>query len=258
MSSSTISRFALGQGVEYDSAMTKPVAKAINNRFHRAEGNPDHARRRGVPLPSDAEIERRLEELVKPAAFAEMAHYRALGLRNRILNLPVMVAIVLAMLWRQVPGVNALQRLLSRERILWSAQIHVSQPALAERFLTFPAELFERVLNKVLSQLPARQAARSRPPPKALQGVAARFGALYALDGTTLEALFRKLGALREVPDAPLAGHLGVVYNLLSHLPARLWFVEDPLSNDKSLVPDFLAWLPHNSLAVFDLGYFCF
>jgi hypothetical protein len=187
-----------------------------------------------------------------------MAHYRALGLRNRILNLPVMVALVLAMLWRQVPGVNALQRLLSRERILWSEPIHVSQPALAERFLTFPAELFERVLHNVLAQLPARLAARTRPLPQVLQTVSGRFAGLYALDGTTLEALFRKLGALPDVPDAPLAGHLGVVYDLLSHLPARLWFAADPLCNDKSLIPDFLTWLPRHSLAVFDLGYFAF
>jgi hypothetical protein len=258
MSSGQLSAFALRLAVGYDGAMPKPTAKPINNRYHRAQGNPDHARRRGAALPSDAEIARRLEELVKPAAFAEMAHYRALGLRNRILTLPVMVALVLAMLWRQVPGVNALQRLLSRERILWSERIHVSQPALAERFLTFPAELFERVLHNVLAQLPARLAARTRPLPTALQTVADRFAGLYALDGTTLEALFRKLQALQAVPDAPLAGQLGVVYDLRSHLPARLWFVEDPLSNDKSLVPDFLVWLPHNSLAVFDLGYFAF
>ena len=169
-----------------------------------------------------------------------------------------MVAIVMAMLWRQVPGVCALQRLLARERILWSARRQVSQAALGERFLTFPAELFERVLHNVLAQLPARLAVRTRPLPQALQAVSGRFAGLYALDGTTLEALFRKLKALQELPDAPLAGQLGVVYDLLIHLPARLWFVADPLSNDKSLVPDLLAWLPRNSLAVFDLGYFSF
>jgi len=38
----------------------------------------------------------------------------------------------------------------------------VSQPALSERFLTFPAALFERVRYRVLVHLPARQAARTR------------------------------------------------------------------------------------------------
>lgn len=238
--------------------MTQSSQPPSDNRHHRARGNPDHARRRGVPSPSDSEIEQRLNELVKPAVWAELEYYRQLGRRNRLLTLPVMVALVLSLLWRRVPGVCALQRLLARERLLWSAPLQVSQPALAERFLTFPAELFERVLNRVLAQLPARQAARTRPLPAGMQALKERFAGLYALDGTTLEALFRKLKALQEAPDAPLAGHLGVVYDLLSHRPARVWCVEDPLSNDKALLPQFLAWLPRNSLAVFDLGYFSF
>src|SRR5512141_545203 len=121
-------------------------AKPFNNRFKQATGNPDHARRRNPPAPSDREIEQKLDELVKPAIFAELAHYQQLGLRNRILTLPVMVAAVLAMIWRQVPGVCTLQRMLARERVLWNEPFTVSQPALSERLLTFPAELFERVL----------------------------------------------------------------------------------------------------------------
>ena len=173
----------------------------------RVHTNPDHARRTHVPAPSDAEIEQRLHELVKPAVFAEVAYYRQLGLRNRLLTLPVMVALVLALIWRRVPGVCTLQRMLARERILWAEPTVVSQPALSERFLTFPAVLFERVLERVLARLPARQAARTRPLPADLAAIQARFAACYALDGTTLEALFRKLQSLRERPEAPLAGH---------------------------------------------------
>lgn len=80
--------------------------------------NPDHGRRTHVPAPSDTEIEQRLTTLVQPAVFAEIAHYRQLGLRNRILTLPVMVALVLALIWRRIPGVCTLQFMLSRERIL--------------------------------------------------------------------------------------------------------------------------------------------
>lgn len=231
---------------------------SFNNRFKRANDNPDHTRRRETPAPSDAEIERRLEDLVRPAVFAEMAHYQALGLRNRILNLPVMVAVVLAMIWRQIPGVCTLQRVLARERVLWAAPVRVSQPALSERCLTFPAELFKGVLMNVLAQLPVRLAARTHPLPPLLQALRPRFAACYALDGTTLEALFRKLQALQERPEAPLAGHLAVVVDLLSHLPVQLWFAEDPGTNDKAFLPEVLAWLPTNSLVVFDLGYFAF
>jgi len=226
--------------------------------YAAATGNPDHVRRRGVPAPSDSEIEQRLTELVKPAVFAELAYYHQLGLRNRVLNLPVMVALVLAMLWRHIPGVSALQRLLTAERILWTQPTQVSQPALSQRFLTFPAELFERVLYAVLAQLPARQQGRTRPVPALLARVAARLAGCYALDGTTLEALFRKLKALQETPEAPLAGHLGAVCDLVSHLPVKVWYAEHPKANDKSFLPQLLAWLPQDSLLVFDLGYFAF
>jgi hypothetical protein len=211
-----------------------------------------------VPAPADPEIEQRLNDLVKPAVFAELAYYHQLGLRSRLLDLPVMVALVLSMLWRRVPGVCTLQRMLARERILWTAPRQVSQPALSERFLTFPAVLFERVLYRVLSRLPARLIGRTRPLPPLLQALQPRFSACYALDGTILEALFRKLNALREVAEAPLVGQLAVVCDLATHLPAKLWYNDDPGANDKAVLPRLLAWLPRNSLLVFDLGFFAF
>ena len=229
-----------------------------NRNRRRVHVNPDHSRRTHVPAPSDAEIEARLATLVKPAVYAELDYYRLLGHRNRLLGLPVMIALVLALIWRRVPGVCTLQRMLARERILWTEPTSVSQPALSERFLTFPAVLFERVLYRVLARLPERQAARTRPLPLALATLQTRFAACYALDGTTLEALFRKLQTLRDRPQAPLAGHLGVAVDLLTHLPAKLWWADDPYTNDKALAPALLSWLPPTSLVVFDLGYFAF
>lgn len=88
-----------------------------------------------------------LEALLTPAIFAQQGYYRQLGLRDRILNLSLMVAAVLTLLWRQVPGVQELTRLLAREDLLWCPCTKVSQQALSERFLTFPAELFERVFE---------------------------------------------------------------------------------------------------------------
>src|ERR671932_2787786 len=229
-----------------------------NPRRKRATANPDHARRTHVPAPADTAVAERLEHLVKPAVFAELAYYRQLGMRNRLLSLPVMVAVVLTLIWRRVPGVCTLTRMLNRERLLWTQPTKVSQPALSERFLTFPAELFERVLTRVLAALPARVAQRTRPLPPLGQALQSRFHACYALDGTTLEALFRKLQSLREAPDASLAGHLGVVCDLFTHLPAKLWWAEDPATNDKAFIPALLAWLQPESLLVFDLGYFAF
>jgi len=237
---------------------TTKNARVLRGTYANATGNPDHRRQKHTPAPSDADIEQRLTELVQPAVFAELAYYRQLGLRNRLLNLPVMVSVVLAMIWRHIPGVCELQRLLATERILWTQPTQVSQPALSERFLTFPAELFARVLEAVLARLPARSAARTRPTPAVLARLQTRFAACYALDGTTLEALFRKLPALQEIPEAPLAGHLGAVCDLVTHLPVKVWYAENPATNDKAFLPALLAWLPTNSLLVFDLGYFAF
>jgi hypothetical protein len=77
------------------------MAKINNPRRKRATRNPDHARRTHVAGPSDEAIEQRLHELVKPAVYAELDYYRRLGLRNRLLNLPTMVAVVLALIWRR-------------------------------------------------------------------------------------------------------------------------------------------------------------
>ena len=224
----------------------------------RATRNPDHARQRQRPAPTDSEIERRLDELVKPAVYAELDYYRQLGLRNRLLTLPVMVSVVLAMIWRQVPGVCTLQRMLARERVLWTARTAVSQPALSERFLTFPAVLFERVLYRVISRLPDRSRQRSRPRAAVLDRLAKRFGSCFVVDGTTLEALFRKLKTLQAAPDAPLAGHIVAAVDLFTHLPAKLWWFDDPATNDKAALPDLLRWLQPGNLLVFDLGYFSF
>lgn len=229
-----------------------------NPRRKRATKNPDHARRTHVPAPADHEIEQRLTDLVQPAIFAEMAHYRSLGLRDRILNLPVMVALVLTLIWRRVPGVCTLQRMLARERLLWAEPTTVAQSSLSDRFLEFPAELFEGILYRVLAQLPARASARSRPHPTVLQAIPSRFAACYALDGSTLEALFRKLHALREAPDAPLGGHIVAAVELFSHLPAKLFWADDSQTNDKAMLPQVLDWLTAKSLLVFDLGYFAF
>lgn len=194
-----------------------------NSQRKRASFNPDHARQRQIPAPSDNEIERRLDELVKPAVYAETAYYRQLGLRNRLLNLPVVVSVVLTMIWRQVPGVCTLQRMLARERILWPEKTRVSQPALSERFLTFPAVLFQRVLYRVIARLPDRFRQRKRPQAALLESLQSRFAACFAVDGTTLEALLRKLKSLQEAPDTSLAGHLVAVVSLFTHLPAKLW-----------------------------------
>lgn len=73
-----------------------------------------------------------------------------LGLRDTILNLSLMVAAGITLLWRQAPGVQELNRLLAREGLLWCHPTKVAQQSLSERFLVFPVELFKRVFKDLL------------------------------------------------------------------------------------------------------------
>jgi len=71
------------------------------------------------PLPE--EVETLLEQLVSPIVYSQCASYQAMGLRQRILTLPVMVAFVLSLIWRQVGSVTEAVRELNKRRHLVGA-----------------------------------------------------------------------------------------------------------------------------------------
>src|SRR3972149_1572344 len=130
--------------------------------------NPDHVRRVNVPGPQDETLQAQFEELLSPVIYAQSAYYRSLKLRDRLLNLPLMIAAILALLWRQIPSVCELTKTLNREGGLWLPPVKVSQPALSKRLLTFPAELFQQVLHSLLPTLRERWQARQRPRPESV------------------------------------------------------------------------------------------
>ena len=225
----------------------------------RKSRNPDHVRRRNVPGPDNEVIEAQLMELISPAVANQMAYYRQLGLRSRILTLPLMVAAVLTMLWRQVPSVRELSRMLAREDLLWCQAVNVSQQALSQRFLVFPAELFEQVLKELLPDLRKRWHQRQqRPLPESLAYARQHFDQIWAADGSTLEALFRKLKVLDEVPVGQLAGKMGTVVDLLTRFPVEIWFREGAKTYDTTFIPDLLALVKAKTLLVLDRGFYDF
>ncbi len=56
--------------------------------------------KRPTVAPSAEVVEQQLAEVVRPAIYAQIAAYQAMGLRHRILTLPVMVGFVLSLIWR--------------------------------------------------------------------------------------------------------------------------------------------------------------
>lgn len=221
--------------------------------------NRDHAKKKQRPMMDDAVISNHIEALVTPAITSQENYYRQLGLRDRILTLPLMVASVLTLLWRDVAGVTELTRLLAREGFLWCSPTQVSQQAISQRFLTFPSTLFEGVFKQLLPELrKAWQSRTRRPLPESVQFTQSQFEKIWIADGSTLEALFRKLKSLEDAPRGQLAGKMGVVVDLITRLPIEIWFQENPRSSDTKWEADLLELTPANTLLLLDRGFYHF
>jgi hypothetical protein len=210
---------------------------------------------RPTVAPSAPEVEGRLAELIHPATLAQVAAFHDRGLRERVLTLPVMVAFVLSLVWRQLGSVSEAVRVLTAEGLLWAEPTAVSQQAVSARLRRFPAALFEGVLTDVLPRMHARWRDRRRPLPPALAWAHARFAAVVALDGSTLDVLLRKVGLLRAEEKAPLAGRMAALLDVVSHLPQRIWYEEDPQAHDQRFWDRVAATLAPGTLLLFDLGF---
>ena len=212
-----------------------------------------------MPSVDNEAVESRLKALLTPVVWQQVAYYRQLGLRDRILNLPLMVALVLTLLWRQVPSVHELTRLLAREDLLWCKAVEVRQQSFSERFLVFPAELFERVLKALLPTLVERWHERQqRPLPPAVQMAREHFSAIWIVDGSTLEALFRKLKALEDAPIGQLAGKMCAVIDLATHYPVDIWFSEQARAFDTNFISNILQRIESRTLLLLDRGFYDF
>ena len=215
----------------------------------------DRSKRPNV-APPDEQVEQRLTELLVPAIEAQEPRYKELGLRNRTLTLSVMVAIVVSIIWRQIGnGGTEVARLLVLEGLLWVSHIVVSQQAVSERLRVFPSELFLNILIHILPKLHERWAVRERPLPKILAWAQENYTAVLAADGSTLDALVRKVGLLRDSETFPLAGKIMAVLDLCSWLPHDLWYNQDAKAHDQRFWPDILSAIPKGALLLFDLGF---
>ena len=211
--------------------------------------------KRPVSAPTNEQVKERLTELVHPITLGQVSYFHSLGLRARTLNLVVMMAFVLEMIWRQISGVCELTRIVQEETILWSSPVKVSQQALSERLTTMPAELFLRVLTNLLPVAQLRWQERQRPQPAEIAWALAHYSGVYAADGSTLDALIRKIGLLQDQATNPLAGRMTALLDLGSRLPTQIWYEEDAQAHDQRFWPDILKALPVNALMMIDMGY---
>ena len=234
----------------------KAKAKKSSVRHTRAVQR-DRTKRPNT-APPDEQVQARLEELVHPATLNQVAHFHALGLRERTLNLPVMMAFVLSLIWRQLGSVTEAVRTLNREGLLWVDETKVSQQAVEQRLGSLPAALFERVLHELVPLLQARWQERTRPLPPALRWARDHFSAVVALDGSTLDAVLRKTGLLRDKEGPVLAGRMAGLVDVISRVPQRVWYEEDQHAHDQRFWERALASLRSGTLLLFDLGFLNF
>ena len=205
--------------------------------------------------PPGEDMEKLLEQIVSPTTYSQIASYQAMGLRQRILTLPVMMAFVLSLIWRQVGSVTDAIRELNQRGILWARPTVVSQQAVSERLRSFPPELFRKVLLDLLPQMRQRWAERARPLSQVMQWAVKKYPKVLILDGSTLDALLRKVGLLREGEGTVLAGRMGALLNAASMLPKEVWYEEDSHAHDQTFWERAVARLPKGVLLLFDLGF---
>ena len=239
------------------SAAATAKKKASSVRHTRAIQRDRSKRPAGAPPPEQIEAQLTDAQRVHPATLAQLDYYWRLGLRERILTLPVMVGLVLSMIWRQIGGVSELTRLLQSQKMLWVEPRKVSQQAVSERLTSLPAELFERILQTSLLQMHQRWRERQRPVSVEIAWARAHFTQLLIVDGSTLDALLRKLKVLRDAPEHPVAGRMTALLDLGSRLPHRLWYTANAKKQDQGFWQEIVAAVTAGtrSVLIFDLGY---
>ena len=217
-----------------------------------------------IPMPAVEDVEQRLSELLSPSLLAPRQlerrdprqPQRLIRMRQRILTLPVIVAIVVSLVWRRMPAVAEVQKVLAREGLLWVAPIRVSAQALTKRLDVLPAAVMGQLFTEVCARL--QEQAPAAVPHPSWAPVREQFPLLAIVDGSTLEALRKKTQVLQQREGLVLGGKIMVIVEAFSHRPLWQLYTEDAAANDKRFATEIMAALPVGGLLVFDLGFFSF
>ncbi|MHC5851550.1 IS4 family transposase [Nostoc sp.] len=230
-------------------AMSKPRKK---------QGNPDFRHQVTCPAPTSQEIESRLVELLTPGTFANLKGVKdkERSLRSRILTLPVMAAIVLSLVYRQIQYLTDVLRCLEVEGLLWVEAMSVSRQALSQRLESLPAQLFIKLFEQVVERLAAKKNPTEISP--MWVSVASSFGAVWIADASTLEAVKKHLGQLQEKTGAVLGGKMLMVVEAFSHRPVAAFFDADAKRNETKWWQELQMRLPVGGLLITDMGFYGF
>lgn len=175
--------------------------------------------------------------------------------RPRVLPAVALWAGVLVAVARGFSAQLDLWRLLADSGLWDFPRYAVSDDAVYQRLKDAPRETFQGLFHQVTAVLRGP----TRPVTNTLGRLAAWASGVYALDGMSLDAVSKRLPALRARPEtAILPGKVAAVFDVRAQLWQTVDFIEDAQQNDKVAARGLLAGLPSGSLILADLGYFAF
>ena len=93
------------------------------HKHTRSRPHAEFRHRSQIPMPAVEEVEQRLLDVRRPSLLAPRQlerreprqPYRLLRRRQRLLTLPVIVAVMVRVVWRRVPSIAEVQKVLARE-----------------------------------------------------------------------------------------------------------------------------------------------
>lgn len=221
-------------------------------------GNPDLRRQVQMPGPAIESMESMIRTLVQPETIKPIRGMHQIPervRRDRLLTLPVMLAVVLGLIYRQVAGLSEVSRMLWSDSLFWVEPLQVSRQALSKRLMTLPVRYFAEIYEQVLAHLSQKPS-----PVSSLVGWAElnrEFKTIWIADGSTLEELRKRLKITRG-QGTVLAGRMMVLVDLITHRVVHSWYTQTATVHDQNWLCPLIERLPKGGLMVFDLGFFKF
>lgn len=254
-------KWLLSSSMRYNLAMTtatkRPKSK-MHKRINTVRPIKLDRRRRPDFVPDDQVIEARLRDLLDVNIYKLTSLYQQAGCRQRLLTLPVMVAVLLALIWRQLSSVSGVVRVLNQQGLFWQEPVQVTQQAVSKRLNKLPASLFHSLLSELLPLLHQQWTARKRPLPAVFKWAQVHYGRVLAVDGSKLDTLWRKLCTDEVGSQGNLAGKMTALLDVRSRLPLHIWYDEDAKRSDNQAWPQIKAALQADDLLLLDRGYYDF
>lgn len=204
--------------------------------------------------PERAELIRSIEDFLRPILL-ELSTGAARSGPGRPWVLPAVAlwAGVLVGVARGFSSQLDIWRLLTASGLWDWPHYAVKDDALYQRLKHAGQDTFQTLFAQITAVLRQRLG-----EPDHLGALAAFARRVYALDGMTLDAVNKRLPALRGRDDARLPGKVAAVFDVRAQLWHTLRFEPDARANDKTAARDLLAGLETGSLLLADLGYFAF